>query len=268
MELVLKPYFAVKDELTVCDNVIMRKDRMVIPNDLTGVMLQLAHESHQGMTRTKQRLRELYWWPGMDRQVENVVKSCVTCQFNDKSVKQTKAPMQPVQLPESPWSKVGIDIVGPFERAPMDCKYAITLVDYYSKWPVMCFTSQVTTKAVIKFLKTVFSREGYPDEIISDNGIQFISQEFNNFLDERGIHHGFSSLYYPQSNGAVERFNGVLKNAIQNAINSNKLWKPTVYGYLTVYRATPHATTGVAPSVLIHGRHMRTKLNIFGFADT
>ncbi len=73
------------------------------------------------MTRTKQRLRELYWWPCMDRQVEIIVKSCITCQFNDKSVKQTKAPIQPVQFPESAWSKVGIDIVGPFERASMDC---------------------------------------------------------------------------------------------------------------------------------------------------
>jgi hypothetical protein len=261
---VLKPYYMIKDDLTICDDVIMRNDRIVIPKELTGSLLKLAHESHQGMTRTKQRLRELYWWPCMDKQVENIVKSCITCQLNDKSVKQTTAPMTPVPYPNCAWCKVGIDIVGPFEKGPVECRYAITLVDYYSKWPEMCFASNVKTKTVITFLKTVFSREGFPEEIISDNGVQFTSTEFNDFLDERGIRHGYASLYYPQSNGAVERFNGVLKNAIQNAININKPWKATVYEYLAVYRATPHATTGVAPCVLLHGRHMRTKLNILG----
>ncbi len=182
----------------------MRDDRIIIPRELTGVIVNIAHESHQGITRTKQRLRELYWWPLMDKQVTTVVNSCVTCQNNDKSIKQKTAPLIPVKFPDKPWSKVAIDIVGPFVRGSSECKYAITLIDYYSKWPEVAFTSQVTTAKVIIFLKTVFSREGFPDEIISDNGVQFVSKEFEEFLSARGIKHGFSSLYYPQSNGAIE----------------------------------------------------------------
>ena len=55
----LKPFHLVKDELTVCDCVVMRNDRIIIPGELTGVIADLAHESHQGITRLKQRLREL-----------------------------------------------------------------------------------------------------------------------------------------------------------------------------------------------------------------
>ena len=261
---ILKPFHHVKDELTICDEIIMRYDRIIVPRELTGVIVNLAHESHQGITRTKQRLRELYWWPLMDKQVMAVVNSCLKCQNNDKSIKQKTAPLIPVPYPEKPWSKLAIDIVGPFERASSECRYAITLIDYYSKWPEVGFTSSVTTVKVITFLKTVFSREGFPDVIISDNGVQFTSKEFEHFLSTRGIEHGFSSLYYPQCNGAIERFNGVVKSTVQNAINLNKPWKQSMYEFLTVYRATPHATTGIAPSVLLHGRQIRTRLNIVG----
>ena len=41
----------------------------------------LAHEGHQGMVRTKTRLREKVWWPGMDKQVEEVVRDCHSCQL-------------------------------------------------------------------------------------------------------------------------------------------------------------------------------------------
>ena len=263
----VKPFYRFKDELCVCDQIIMRNDKVLIPQVLKKLLLELAHENHQGMTRTKQLLRMIYWWPGMDKQVEDLIKACLVCQFNDKSVKQTHAPLQPVKFPERPWEKVAIDIVGPFERATNDCRYAITLVDYNSKWPEVGFTSKVTTSNVIDFLKTVFSREGFPWEIVSDNGTQFVSEEFRIFLSERGIKHTLISLYYPESNGAVERFNGVLKNCIQNCIITGKQWKMSVREFLAAYRATPHATTGQSPAAALHGRELRTKLDIRGIAE-
>ena len=262
LDVSLKPYYAVRDEYCVCDNLVLRGDKFVVPNNLRLKLVELSHESHQGMTRTKQRLRELYWWPSMDLDVETLVKNCIVCNHNDKTVKRHFAPMLPVQYPEQPWDKISLDIVGPFERGPPDCRFAITMVDYYSKWPEVCFTRTVNTANVINFVKQVFSREGFVREIVTDNGVQFRSKEFRDFLSDRGIKQTFSSLYYPQSHGAIERFNSVLCNIVQNAINTGKPWKETALQFLCVYRATAHATTGVSPSVLLHGRHMRTKLNL------
>ncbi|CAM4454914.1 unnamed protein product [Lepidochelys kempii] len=87
-----------------------------------------------------------------------VGKSCVTCQIHDKTAVTCTPPLQPVPLPESAWEKVAIDIVGPFDTAPSDCHYAITLIDYFSKWPEVVFTSQISSATVIKFLSSVFSR--------------------------------------------------------------------------------------------------------------
>ncbi|KAJ8022562.1 hypothetical protein HOLleu_37501 [Holothuria leucospilota] len=260
----VKPYYLVRDELCLVDDVMLRGEKVVIPSALTQHVLAFAHEAHQGMSRTKQRLRELYWWPLMDAQVEELVKTCAVCSFNDKTAKRAFAPLQPIQFPDGPWEKIAIDIVGPFERAVNECRFAITAVDYYSKWPEVMFTPSVETNKVLDFLKQIFSREGFPKEIVTDNGVQFKSYEFQNFMSERGIKHCCSSLYYPQANGAVERFNAVLKNTVQNAIHSGRSWKEAVLQFLGIYRATAHATTGVSPSVLAHGRHMRTKLNIVG----
>lgn len=109
-----------------------------------------------------------------------------------------------MELPNGPWEKVAIDIVGPFESATWDCRYSITLVDYYSKWPEVAFASQVSSDVIINFLDTIFSREGTPLCLVSDNGPQLTSTAFADFLKEHNIQHLYSSVYYPQANGAVE----------------------------------------------------------------
>uniref|UniRef100_A0A224YP72 RNA-directed DNA polymerase n=1 Tax=Rhipicephalus zambeziensis TaxID=60191 RepID=A0A224YP72_9ACAR len=83
----LLPYFAVRTELSCVDNLIFRADRISIPTTMCDRLVQLAHESHPGIVRTKQRLRERYWWPGLDSQVERAVRNCIVCQTADKSAK-------------------------------------------------------------------------------------------------------------------------------------------------------------------------------------
>lgn len=75
---VLKPYFATRDELSVQDVTIYRgPHRRLVPVALRQQLVDLAHETHQGVVRTKQRLRDLYWWPGMDMLVQNNISACV-----------------------------------------------------------------------------------------------------------------------------------------------------------------------------------------------
>lgn len=103
---------------------------------------------------------------------------------------------------------------------------------------------------------------------MSDNGTQFTSTEFKEFLKQRGIVHLRASVYYPRANGEVERFNRVLKDCLQTASIQGMPWKSFTRSFLMDYRATPHATTGVSPSCLLHGRQMRTKLEILDVVPT
>ena len=259
----LVPYFRIHTELAEHDECVIRgTHRVVVPREIQPKLIQIAHDTHQGIVRTKQRLRELYWWPGMDAAVETAIKSCVTCTQHDKTAIVRASPLNPVSLPNAAWEKLAVDFVGPYLRAPPDCRYAITLVDYYSKWPEVAFTSEVTSATAIKFLSTVFSREGNPIELVTDNGSAFVSAEFEAFLASRDIKHCRSSIYYPRCNGEVERWNRCLKDCLQTADIEGKPWKQFTTDFLFSYRATPHAITQVSPAELLHGRPMNTKLNI------
>ncbi|XP_042148237.1 uncharacterized protein LOC121837031 [Ixodes scapularis] len=263
----LLSFWRIQEELSVLEGVLFRAERVVPPSTLVSRFIMMAHESHPGIVRTKQRLREQYWWPGMDEDVENCIRSCAVCKASDKSAKTAVAPLQPVQWPEKPWEKLGMDIVGPMERAPPECRFAVTVIDYHSKWPEVFFVSSITSQSVTKVLLELFAREGYPKSVVTDNGRQFMSTQFEGFLQDRGIEHCVASLYYPQCNGQIERFNRVLKEYIQVAALERRPLKEAILEYLSIYRATPHATTGMSPAFLLHGRRPRTRLDVVGLPE-
>lgn len=91
--------------------ILRGENRVVVPVSLCSTLVKLAHETHQGLVRTKQRLREWYWWPKMDLLVQSVISTCLTFQLNDKTAKTAPAPLQPVELPDGPGQKLGLDIV-------------------------------------------------------------------------------------------------------------------------------------------------------------
>ena len=93
-------------------------------------------------------------------------------------------PLNPVPLPQSPWSKVGIDFIGPMEGGGVQRRFAIVMVDYYSKWSEVAFCAHPNSESVIEFLETVASREGYPEELVCDNGTAFTSAVFTDYLQK------------------------------------------------------------------------------------
>ncbi|CAI5689948.1 unnamed protein product [Oreochromis niloticus] len=262
LDVTLAPYYKIRNELSTLSDYVLRGSRLIAPLSVRPKLIALAHESHQGIVRTKQRLRDLYWWPKMDSQVPSAITSCLLCQSNDKTTHTNPAALQPIPLPDGLWKKLGLDIVGPFDTAIPACRYVITLTDYYSKCPELAFSPSATTDDVIQFLSSVFSHHGNPENIVIDNGTQFTSVMFTSFLQSRGISHSRTSVYYPAANGAIERFHRALRTCIQTAIQQSKPWKATVLDWLQVYRATPHATTSLSPYELLYGRKMYIKLDV------
>jgi len=151
---------------------------------LQFVLVSIAYKGHQGKVRTKQRLHDLSWWPGMDSQVQDAARFCHVCQLNDQTVKSHPAPLQLVLLPIGPWQKVAVDLVVPFDTAASYCRFAITLTDYE-----VSFTHTVNTDSVVWFRSSVFSRHGNPLSIVTDNGVYFMSAAFYAFLEGKNIHY-------------------------------------------------------------------------------
>ena len=102
----LKLFRQVKEELTASEesSIILRNRCIVIPTALRNKAIQLAHEGHQGLAKTKQLLREKVWFPGIDRQVKEAVNSCLACQANGPDSRPD--PLMMSSLPPEPWHTV------------------------------------------------------------------------------------------------------------------------------------------------------------------
>lgn len=132
------------------------------------------------------------------------------------------------------------------------------------------FTLQVnpSSPTVIKFVSTVFSRERDPKEVISDNGAQFSSLEFDTFLAEWNIVLRRSSVYCHQANGEIEHFNRSLKGSLQTAKLEGKHGQTSLLISCKLTPVTWHATTQKSPAELIHRREMHPKLDIAGLLQS
>ncbi|XP_064109047.1 uncharacterized protein K02A2.6-like [Macrobrachium nipponense] len=238
-----KPYKEIWNELSVTQECILRGSRVVIPNALRNRVLSEIHADHQGIVRSKSIARTYVWWTGVDRDIENLVKKCMNCALQQNNPIPTR--MHPWELPRYPWQRVHIDFAGPF----LGYSYLI-LVDAYSKWPEVIPMQTTSSVATIRSLMQIFSTHGLPERIVTDNGPQFTSQEFMDFLN------------HPSTNGEAERFVQTFKHNMKcRQANSGNV-ASHIAKFLLSYRTTVHNTTGITPSYLLMGRRIRNKLDL------
>ena len=256
----LIPYRRFKDEFTSDNGIILRGDKIVVPDTLQYRILQLAHDGHFGMAKTKARIRQSYWWVQLDKEVENMIRQCHCCKLIPRD-----SPVQVTEWNLQPWTELAIDIAGPkyIRGTPV---YLIALIDLHSKFVQCTVTSKtVTTRDIIQFLESSFTTFGYCAKLIADNGSQFSSAAFKEYLSQHGINLVHSAVYNPQSNGAIERVNKNLKKLLDTAKQDNvsiNEFHQTVSSYLLNYNNTPHGTTAVRPSHLIFRYKPRTPLDV------
>ena len=244
----------VKTELSTVGKIGLRGTRIVVPQATGQQTLMLAHEGHQGIVKTKQRLRTKVWWPGIDREAEELVRSCHACQLN--SFTSQDVPTTRSELPAKPWQTLAMGMCGPFPSGD----HLLVVTDYYSRWVNVDILRSPTSVNIIKCLKHLFATYGIPESVVTDNGTPFVSKEFKTYLQESGIEHRRVTPYWPQVNGEVERQNRTLCKAIRAAHAEGKDWRSELDVFLMAYRSTPHCVTGRSPAELLFNRQIRTKL--------
>ena len=149
-------------------------------------------------------------------------------------------------LPARPWERLGADLFH------LDGVTFLLIVDYFSRYPEVIRLTSLTSKSVISAFKSAFSRHGIPDDLISDNGPQFNSDEFTQFTSAYAIRHNTSSPYYPQGNGLAERTVKTIKGILK------KTNDPCMA--LLSYRTTPFPWCGFSPAQLLMGRQPKSTL--------
>ncbi|GBM63128.1 Uncharacterized protein K02A2.6 [Araneus ventricosus] len=134
------------------------------------------------------------------------------------------------------------------------------LVDSFSKWLEVKCLSSATSSATIKVMREIFATHGIPDSVASDNGSQYTSEEFQNFLSKNGIRHILVAPYHPSSNGQAERVVQTTKDALKRIISGD--WNRRLTSFLLTQHITPSAATGFSPAELLMKRRLRTVLNL------
>ena len=239
----LKRYKNRETELSTENGCLMWGIRVIIPQTLHSQVLKSLHANHPGVTRMKAIARSYFWWGGLDKDIEELGKSCQSCQANQSN--PTVAPLHPWVLPDAPWKRIHVDFAGPFQGHTF-----FIAVDAYSKWPEVAVMTSTTSVKTIEVLRSMFAQHGLPEQLVSDNGPQFTSTEFAQFMEGNRIKHILSAPYHPSSNGLAERFVQTLKRTLKASVKEGKTIHHRLAEFLFEYRATPHGTTNVSPSKL------------------
>jgi hypothetical protein len=146
-------YWNIRTEMSLCDGIIMKTDRIVILSTLRKEMLSKIHTGHLGIEKCRNRAKQVMYWPGMNAQIEETVNSCSTCiKFRPK---QPSEPLKPHDLCKYPWEKVGADL------CVFNGVNYLVLCDYDSNYPEVCRLHSVSSQSVINAMKYVFSAKAY-----------------------------------------------------------------------------------------------------------
>ena len=180
----LAPFYELRAEIYMADGVMLRSDRIIPPESLKEKIITTAHrQGHLGITKTKEMIKQKYWFPSMNHRIESFVSECFSCQISTNTHHTEPAKM--TELPPRQWEIVEVDFCGPFPNQ----EYVLVVTDQYPKYPEIEFVRSISMKSTREKMKKIFATHGVPKKVQTDNGAPFNSKEFEQFSAEEGFQH-------------------------------------------------------------------------------
>ena len=229
--------------------------RLIVPPEFRESFVSNIHSlGHFGRRRTLRSVAMLYWWKGMPSYVARFVKCCDACQRNKPCKKLKRTPVK--FFATARFKIIHIDFVGPFKPSNKGHNYLLTMMDRYSRWleaiPMKDPTAQSCAQV---FVSSWICRHGIPEAVLTDQGGHFESQLFNEVLSRFGITRMRTTAYHPQTNGALERAHGTLKNSLRCLINQFYDWEDRLPLALFAMR-TALFDNDLSPSLVLYGEQI------------
>lgn len=250
-------------------NIEKEKDtspRLFIPKELRIRIIEYLHDDsgHFGITRTTKNIVDRFYWPGMNEQIKQYIKSCQICQRHSYKKYKKNYPITPIcnQVGDF-FELVGVDAVGPLPMTVNGNKYILVMIDYFTKWAEAKAVRNLTAITTIKFYDEVFHRLGFPKRILSDNGSNFVAEETKKYLDDHAIIHSKATPYHPETNGLCERFNKTLKHVLTKALDGKTKgkWDRYLCGATWYYNTSVHDTISNTPYFMVFKREPTLKVD-------
>ena len=188
--------------------------RPIVPRALRQSVFDSIHNlSHPGGKTTSRIVRKRFTWPNIRKDIISMARSCMDCQRN-KVGRNTITPLKPIHTPNARLTHLHLDLVGPLPSSN-GYTYLLTINDRFTKFPVAMPLRDITTETIIDaFLQGWISFFGTPLIVTTDQGPQFMSNLFQNFLRLLGIQHNKTTAYHPIANGHLEQWHRRLKASL------------------------------------------------------
>ena len=247
--------YGLKDgEYSLENDCILKGCRVVIPVSLRRDILTELHVGHLGIVKMKILARSYCYWTNIDRDIEEMVGKCKRCCLKQKGPQ--KEVLHKWDDPSGPWNRLHVDFAGPFLGY-----YYFIIVDAGSKWVEVLPTKTTTTEWCIKQLRRQFTIFGLPFVLVSDNGPQFKSHKFEQFLLNNGIEHKTSAPYHPATNGQAERFVQTIKRNLGAMCEEPGDIDVKLNRLLMQLRKVQNST-GSSAYTLMFNRNVRTRIDL------
>ena len=187
-----------------------------------------------------------------------IVRKCYGCQMFATKPHTPASELKTIPL-AWPFAQWGLDMVGPLKKSSRGGHtHLLVAVDKFTKWiePVPITSSTATT--AVNFIRTIIFRFGVPHSIITDNGINFTADEFKEFCAEQGIKLNYASVAHPQSNGQVEKANGLVCRGLKKRLltplkRAAGAWVEELPSVLWSLRTTPNRSTQYIHFFMVYG---------------
>ena len=205
----LHDFWPLRKELYTLQNIVFIANKPLIPKSLRRDILHELHLGHQGVSMMKSNARQRFFWPHMNADINSTRLNCQRC--NQTAPSQPKTSLQLSEDPEYPFQQTVTDLLH------MVGHNFIIYADRFSGWNEVADAKKSNATAVCNTLRRYFETFGVPEEMSSDGGPPFNSNEYATFLKDWNVTHRLSSPYYAQSNGRA-------KAAVKTLILSVKSW--------------------------------------------
>ncbi|XP_040923722.1 uncharacterized protein LOC121201710 [Betta splendens] len=174
--------------------------QLMVPKVARDIILALGHSvpwaGHLGKHKTAERIQRHFPWPGLRKDVAQFCRSCPQCQQTSPQL-PSKAPLHPLPVIGTPFLRLGMDVMGPVERSKAGNRFMLVITDYATRYPEVFPLRSIKAKPVAFCLVQFFSRVGFPQEILTDQGTNFMSKLLKDVYQLLGIWGERTTPYHP-----------------------------------------------------------------------
>jgi len=234
-----------------------------LPESLIEDALKDAHghllTGHDGIFKTKERLFQCFYWPGMDQDISEHLQKCHRCQIRRKDDRPTPVLVTTMPQPTEPNQRVHADLFGPLRTSGNQKKFVLCITDAFTKCvELVALPSKESNVVAQAIFEKWFCRYGIPLEVFTDQGKEFCGSLSEDLFRLMQVQHTTTSAYHPQCNAQAEVANKTIAKYLASFVDDSTLdWEPYLAPLMFVYNTSFHRSIKTSPFFLTYGMEAR-----------